>query len=452
MLITIAGFAFSVGLLIYLTVRWHWPSFLALLVASYTAGLSFGLSPDQVTSAVMKGFGTTLGDIGLTIALGALLGFILEYCGATISIARGVVSILGGRFPGIALAITGYIVSIPIYCDSGFIILNSMRRYLAKTHHVSPVFLSTVLSTALYATHTLVLPTPGPLIAAINFQLTGYLPIVLMLGLVLSLLAAVTGFVWALCVRNLVPARLESEMDGGDLVNESSNMPFLTAITPIMTPMLLITAGGIAGHGDSIVSQWIGFFGQPVNALLAGLATTLPLLKYGLEGKLQVCISKGLEAGGKIVLIVGCGGAFGYVLQNSELTELFTRNPGFINLGLFLPFVMAAIIKTAEGSTTVALITASALANPLLPALGLDTTTGRLFALFACSAGAMTIAHVNDSYFWVITEFTGMDTATALKSITVATFLQGVVVLLAVQLLAFFLDVVALQTLPFLMS
>ncbi len=141
-----------------------------------------------------------------------------------------------------------------------------------------------------------------------------------------------------------------------------------------------------------------------------------------------------------------------YVLQNSELTELFTTNPGFVNLGLFLPFVMAAIIKTAEGSTTVALITASVLINPLLPALGLDTTTGRLFALFACSAGAMTIAHVNDSYFWIITEFTGMDTATALKSITVATFLQGVVVLMVVQFLAFFLDVLTLQTLPFLVS
>ncbi len=400
----------------------------------------------------MEGFGATIGDIGLTIALGALLGYILEYCGATISIAKGIICILGGRFPGIALAITGYIVSIPIYCDSGFIILNSIRRYLAKTHNVSPVFLSTVLGSALYATHTLVLPTPGPLIAAINFQLTGYLPIVLMLGLVLSLLATVTGFLWALCIRKLVPARLESELVEEPLANESSEIPFHKAIAPIMMPMLLISAGGIASHGGSIVSQWVGFLGQPVNALLAGLAAALPLLKYGPEDKLQVCISRGLEAGGKIVLIVGCGGAFGYVLQNSELTELFTTNPGFVNLGLFLPFVMAAIIKTAEGSTTVALITASVLINPLLPALGLDTTTGRLFALFACSAGAMTIAHVNDSYFWIITEFTGMDTATALKSITVATFLQGVVVLMVVQFLAFFLDVLTLQTLPFLVS
>ncbi len=202
---------------------------------------------------------------------------------------------------------------------------------------------------------------------------------------------------------------------------------------------------------NHFISQWLGFLGQPVNALLAGLVTTLPLLKYGPAEKLQMCISKGLEAGGKIVLIVGCGGAFGYVLQSSDLIELFARNRGFVNLGLFLPFVMAAIVKTAEGSTTVALITASVLVSPLLSALGLDTTTGRLLALFACSGGAMTIAHVNDSYFWIITEFTGMDTATALKSLTVATFFQGIVVLLAVLLLVFFLDVIALQTIPFLL-
>ena len=422
MFIAIVGLLVSVGLLIYLTVRWQWPSFLALLVASYTAGFSFGLSPGQVASTVMEGFGTTLGDIGLTIALGALLGSILEYCGATISIARGIICILGGRFPGIALAIAGYAVSIPIYCDSGFIILNSIRRYLAKTHHVSPVFLNTVLGSSLYATHTLVLPTPGPLLAAINFQLTDYLPIVLILGLVLSLLAAATGFIWALCIRNLTPASLDYEKGEENLVNETVDIPFLFAITPLVTPMLLISVGGMVGHGGSVVSQWLGFLGQPVNALLAGLATTLPLLKYGPAEKLQACISKCLEAGGKIVLIVGCGGAFGYVLKNSELTELFTGNPGFVNMGLFLPFVMAAIIKTAEGSTTVALITTSVLVNPLIPALGLDTTIGRVLALFACAGGAMTIAHVNDSYFWVITEFTGMDTATTLKSITVATF------------------------------
>ncbi|MGB1272348.1 MAG: GntP family permease, partial [Endozoicomonas sp.] len=184
------------------------------------------------------------------------------------------------------------------------------------------------------------------------------------------------------------------------------------------------------------ISQWLAFAGQPVNALLAGLLFCWPLARKSQRHRLQASITKGLEAGGKIILVVGCGGAFGFILRNSGLAQLLTEHSGLIHLGLLMPFVMAALIKTAEGSATVALITASVLVEPLLPALGLDSTTGRLLALFACGGGAMTIAHVNDSFFWVIAEFTGMDTATALKSLTVATFCQGITVLVLVLIMA----------------
>ncbi len=436
MLTTSAGFIFSVGLLIYLTVRWHWPAFLALLMASYAAGLSFGFAPGLITSMVKEGFGNTLGDIGLTIALGALLGCIMEYSGATISIARGVIGLLGGRFPGIALAITGYIVSIPIYCDSGFIILNSIRKHLSHTHNVSPVFLSTVLGVSLYATHTLVPPTPGPLAAVSNLHLAGALPIVLFTGLVFSILAVSAGFLWALYMQRFQPecsehSRVENFAENSDEIH------FFVALIPILMPMLLITVGGLAGQFQGWGGELLSFLGEPINALLAGLGCCWPIIRKLPRDQLRGGgVSKGLEAGGKIALVVGCGGAFGLVLRNSDLANLITTNSGLINLGLCLPFLIAAIIKTAEGSATVALITSSALIEPLLPALGLDSTMGRVLTLFACGGGAMTIAHVNDSFFWVIAEFTGMDTLTALKSVTVATFFQGMVVLMAVQVLA----------------
>ena len=435
MLTTSVGFILSVGLLIYLTVRWHWPAFLALLMASYAAGWSFGFTPGLITSMVKEGFGNTLGDIGLTIALGALLGCIMEYSGATISIARGVIGLLGGRFPGIAMAITGYIVSIPIYCDSGFIILNSIRKHLSHTHNVSPVFLSTVLGVSLYATHTLVPPTPGPLAAVSNLHLTGALPVVLFTGLVLSILAVSAGFLWALYVQRFQPVCSE-QRKVESFAENSVEAHFFVALIPILIPMLLITVGGLAGQFQGWGGELLSFLGEPINALLAGLGCCWPIVRKLSKDNLRKCISKGLEAGGKIALVVGCGGAFGLVLRSSDLANLITTSSGLINLGLCLPFLVAAVIKTAEGSATVALITSSVLIEPLLPALGLDSTMGRVLTLFACGGGAMTIAHVNDSFFWVIAEFTGMDTLTALKSVTVATFFQGMMVLMAVQVLA----------------
>ncbi len=425
----ITGFAGSIVLLILLTVRWRCPAFLALLIASYLAGICFGMEPTTIQARITEGFGSTLGDIGLVIAFGAVLGTILEQCGATATIAQGIISALRGRYPGLALAITGYVVSIPIYCDSGFIILDSVRKYLSKLHHVSPVYLSTILGCSLYATHTLVPPTPGPLAAMANLQLGQHIASVLALGLFFSLFAVVAAFCWALVIK---PTQIEPlEKPGNTKALPVSQQPFLLAVLPIIVPIMLITMSGLLDKQSSGWVQWLLFAGNPVNALLIGLLCCWPLV----QGR-QINLVKGLEAGGKIVLVVGCGGAFGYILRGSGLSQLLTDIPGLVQWGLLLPFAIAALIKTAEGSATVALITASAMIEPMLPALGLDSTNGRLLALFACGAGAMTVAHVNDSLFWVIAEFTGMDTITALKSLTVATLCQGVSVFIGVELVA----------------
>ncbi|WP_263080802.1 GntP family permease [Endozoicomonas sp. Mp262] len=428
----ITGFACSVLLLVILTVRWRCPAFFALLMASYLAGFIFGMEPAAILERITEGFGSTLGDIGLTIVLGALLGVVLEGCGATAAIAKGMTRALGGRFPGLALAITGYIVSIPIYCDSGFIILNSIRQYLAQKHHISPVFLSTVLGCSLYATHTLVPPTPGPLAAMSNLRLSDQIPIVISMGLLFSLLAVNAAFAWALLLKSLTTKNPLVPQDCV-LPDEEPSPPFLLAILPIIVPIFLITIGGLSGAKAGSFGYWLSFLGHPVNALLTGLLCCWPLLAVS-GAKLD--FSRGLETGGKIVLVVGCGGAFGYILRGSGISEMLVGVPGLSQWGLVLPFATAAIIKTAEGSATVALITASAMIEPLLPALGLDSTSGRLLALFSCGGGAMTVAHVNDSLFWVIAEFTGMDTATALKSLTVATFFQGMAVLVGVEIMA----------------
>ncbi|MDB2384667.1 GntP family permease [Endozoicomonas sp.] len=424
------SFAGSVCLLILLTVRWRVPAFLALLVTSYFAGICFGMPFQKILSLISEGFGSTLGDIGLTIAIGALLGSMMESCGATTIIANGIIRSLGGKFPGIAMALTGYIVSIPIYCDSGFIILDSVRKNFAKKHNVSPIFLSTILGCALYATHTLVPPTPGPLAAIVNFKLVDQIAFILPLSLLFSLLAVFASFCWAEVFRHKV---IKLAVKDAPASIPQHSFSFALAMLPIVIPMALITTGGLSSHFSG--PEWVTFVGHPVTALLIGLLSCVPLvLASNVRESINTHLQKGLETGGRIVLVVGCGGAFSYILRHSGLADRVTDIPGVMQLGLFFPFLIAALIKTAEGSATVALITASSIVEPLLHSLGLDSTTGRFLALFSCGAGAMAVAHVNDSFFWVIAEFTGMDTATALKSITVATFIQGVTLFAFVQL------------------
>ncbi|PJE78211.1 Inner membrane permease YgbN [invertebrate metagenome] len=433
---SLIGLAGAVFLLVFLTVRWKVPVFLALLAASYLAGISSGSTPDVLVTQITQGFGNTLGDIGLVIVLGTLLGAILEGTGATTAIAWGILRLFRERFPGAALAAIGYVVSIPIYCDSGFVILNSVREHLSRIHRVSPVFLSTVLGCALYATHTLVPPTPGPLAAMTNLQLSGELPRILGLGLFFSLVALVAGFMWAkfYAARYLTAVQTKNTLSPADKPERNDVVTgcFLLSALPVLIPIVLISSVGWVDD-DSVLK----YLGHPVNALLIGLLCCWPLIRRsGLKGQLSPLLTKGLESGGKIILVVGCGGAFGYVLRDSGMALWLVNQPGVLQWGLFLPFLTAAFIKTAEGSATVALITASVLIDPLLPVLGLDSVNGRLLALFACGGGAMTVAHVNDSFFWVIAEFTGLDTATALKALTVATLIQGVAVLAGVQIVS----------------
>ncbi|WP_354011297.1 GntP family permease [Endozoicomonas lisbonensis] len=421
--------------LIFLTIRWRTPAFIALLLACYVAGFGFGMAPGSILLLVTTGFGDTLGAIGLTIALGAFLGVVLEHCGATTIIANGIILLFKDRFPGLVLAVTGYIVSIPIYCESGFIILDSVRKQLARSHKVSPVFLSTVLGCSLYASHTLVPPTPGPLAAITNLNLNDHISRVMPLSLLFSMVAVFAGYAWSMRFCNTPVSMAVNEKESSVAASPSFSYPFFLAILPIVIPIVLITLGGIAAGFPEL--SWLTFTGHPVNALLAGLICCWPLQRAaGLQPDWNLAVKKALETGGRILLVVGSGGAFGYVLRHGGMSEFISGLPDLGHLGLLLPFLMAALIKTAEGSATVAMITSSAMVMPLLTTLGLESNEGRILAFLACGAGAMTVAHVNDSFLWVISEFTGMDTATALKSVTVATFFQGISVLIALEFFA----------------
>ena len=188
--------------------------------------------------------------------------------------------------------------------------------------------------------------------------------------------------------------------------------------------------------GNGGFAKALLFLGQPINALLIGLVLAMRLLPNFSKETLTGWFEEGLKSAATIIIITGAGGALGTVLKATPIGAYLGDTLSQFNLGIFLPFIIAAALKTAQGSSTVALVTTSALVAPLMATLGLDSEIGRVLTVMAIGAGAMTISHANDSYFWVVSQFSGMDVSTAYKSFTVAPLIQGITTIIIVGILA----------------
>ncbi|KKD60372.1 gluconate transporter [Grimontia sp. AD028] len=426
--------------------------FLALLGAAFLTALLSGLPLDSIAKTISGGFGGILGYIGLVIMLGTIIGTILERSGAAITMADTIIKLLGDRFPRLTMSLIGYLVSIPVFCDSGYVILNSLKRAMTKRMGVSAVGMSVALATGLYATHTFVPPTPGPIAAAGNLDLTNNLGLVIGLGLIVAAATALAGLAWA----NYASSRYECGED--DEVAECyetlkaryGKLPTAAqAFSPILIPIVLICLGSIANYpsaplGDGTLKTVLAFLGSPLNALVVGLFIALPLVKTS-EDKptkgeaLTAQVSDAISTAAPILLITGAGGAFGAVLKATGVGPQLGETLSTLGIGLFMPFIVAAALKTAQGSSTVALVTTSALVAPMLGDLGLATEMGRVLTVLAIGAGAMTVSHANDSFFWVVTQFSKMSVSTAYRAQTIATLIQGMTGIITVYILSLIL-------------
>ncbi|MEK1904428.1 MAG: GntP family permease [Pseudomonas sp.] len=438
-----------IAFIVLSTTRLKLHPFLALLAAAFIAGFAYQLPSAEIVKTINAGFGNILGYIGIVIVLGTIIGVILERSGAAITMAETVIKLLGERFPTLTMSIIGYLVSIPVFCDSGFVILNSLKNALAARMKVSVVAMSVALATGLYATHTFVPPTPGPIAAAGNLGLESSLGLVIAVGLVVAFVTAMAGMWWA---NRFIGKDIALEDDGlplpaaedfAELKARYGKLPSaFQAFAPIFVPILLICLGSIAvfpskPFGEGVVLSTLIFLGQPVVALLVGLVLACTLLKSADKRKeFHDHVVEGLLSAAPILLITGAGGAFGAILKITPLGDYLGSTLSGLGIGLFMPFVVAAALKSAQGSTTVALVTTSALVAPLLGQLGLDSEMGRVLTVMAIGAGAMTVSHANDSFFWVVTQFSRMPVAVAYRAQTVATLIQGIAGIITVWLLS----------------
>lgn len=432
----------AIGFIILTTTKFKWHPFLALLCATFLTAVFAGMPLAEITSTILQKFGQTVGSIGLLIISGTLIGVMLEKSGATLVIAEAILKKIPENKPHLAMSVMGFFVSIPVFCDAAFVILSSLNKTLSVKTKTSLTALSIALATGLFAPHVLVPPTPGPIAAAANLQVTNLFWVILV-GLAVSVPVVLAGYFFSAFLIKKMPYAPEiHQADGPQEDTPTSKPRLITSLLPIIIPVLLMALGTLTDLFFSDLPKNIAlildFLGNPTVALLIGMLFAFRLQVFVSEEKsFSENINVGLRDAAVILMITGIGGAFGGVIAYLPLGEQL-QMLNITSLGLLLPFLMAAILKTAQGSSTVAIITVSAIMWELLPALGLATESGKILTIMAIGCGAMTVSHANDSYFWVVSQFSGMSLSTAYKTLTVASLIQGVVGILTVLLLSMF--------------
>ncbi|WP_020614749.1 GntP family permease [Sediminispirochaeta bajacaliforniensis] len=430
----------AVLLIILFTAKFNMNAFVVLVTIAFFYGLAIGLPPGDVVGTIRSGFGGTLGYIGIVIIAGTIIGIVLEKTGAALSMTQAILKIVGKERSPLAMSVAGYVVSIPVFCDSGYVILTPLNKALAEETGKSMAVMAVALATGLYATHTLVPPTPGPIAAA--GTLGADLGAVIGLGLIVSIPAMLAGYLWATKFASRYEIKAELQESYADLLEKYGKLPgAFHSFLPLLVPILLILLKSVAAYpshpfGQGGFSSFIQFIGDPVTALMLGIFISLTLVKKDLRKEsVSSWMGEGVKNAALILAITGAGGAFGAVLKASPMAEFINSNLSTLKLGIFLPFIISAALKTAQGSSTVAIITTSSIMAPLLSVLGLNPA----LTVLAIGAGAMVVSHANDSYFWVVSQFSGMEVSTSYKAYTSATLVEGLVAFVFVALLSIFI-------------
>ena len=451
-------FVITIVLMILMISKLNIHPFLSILSVSLVFGLIAGIPlVDQtaedgtvikgIANVVGEGFSGTFTSIGIVIILGTIIGTLLEETGAALKLADMVVNLVGEKRPELAMLIMGWVVSIPVFCDSGFVILNPIRKALTKRTAASSVAMTMCLSAGLYASHVFIPPTPGPIAAANTIGVGSDLLLVMGLGLLVSIPALAGAYFYS----KKQSANITELVDDTDSLKtyeeikaEYGTLPggFLS-LAPIIIPVILMALSNIFKimKAEGFVNDLFLFLGTPIIALAVGLIFGIILLNSrGKIDHLYEIVNESLKVAGPILFVTAAGGVLGKVIANSGIVGFITENATvFQSIGIFFPFIIAAILKTAQGSSTVAITTSAGIIAPLLPVLGLDSTVSSALVVMAIGAGAMTVSHANDSYFWVVTKFGNLRAEDGYKTQTMVTLVEGICGMLGVFILSLFL-------------
>jgi len=429
----------SIVLIILLTSVTKLNAFASLFIVALLLAM-VALPYKNVVDILKQGFGSTMASIGFLIIFGATIAVVLDKTGGAASIANYILSKTGHSRAASAMSITGFIVGLPIFCDSGYIIMSGLAKSFSSKARIALPFIAFVLATSLYSVHCLIPTHPGALAA--SGILSANIGMLILAGTIFAIPAALSAFLWVKWQTRKM-AYEEAILSDAEAVTVEQLPSVRLSLLPIAAPLLLIAIGSLLNVLNisdlNFFLKFLSFLGQPIIALMIGVLLSFPLLRTRGIKEINSVLESAIEKAGPILIVTGAGGMFGLVIKETGVGafagEFFLQT----GLGLAIPFLIASILKTAQGSSTVAIITAASFIAPMLPALGLDSETGKLLAMLAMGAGSMMVSHANDSYFWVVSRFSGISSNTTLKVYSTATIVMGLVTFLCIWVASFFM-------------
>ena len=410
--------------LFYFSYRFKIKPFLTLLIASFLFGIFLKIDILETLYLIYKGFYSIVLIIGPIIIIGTVLGKFLNETGTSKKMVNTFISYFGIDNIPLSLNLIGLIISIPVFCDAAFILMSSIVKDLSKITKKNIILLSVCLATGLYSAHVFIPPTPGPIAA--SAIINADIGLLFLIGIVVGIIVSISGYVWMKFLFKKEFKINPGEIKSHDFTSDRSIVSFL----PVIVPILLISTSTIIKYPKLDINKlpFLKIFeiiGKPEIALLIGFIMTLIFLKKDEIQSTPQWIIKSLKNSFGILLITGAGGALGYIIRESGIIDNLNLNIATGLASIFSVFILATIIKTIQGSSTVAIVTTCAITAPILQSIGMTSELEKVILIISIGSGAMTISHVNDSYFWVVTKYSNIEMNDVLKYFSSATLIQG---------------------------
>lgn len=419
----------AIILLLFLIMRLKIHAFISLLIVSTFVGLGSGMTFQEVIASIQNGMGGILGFIAIIVGLGSIIGKLLEVSGGAEALARNIVQLFGTQRTSWGLTLTGFIISIPVFLDVGFIMLVPIVYALARKSKKSTLFYAIPLLAGLAVTHAFIPPTPGPTaVAEIMGVSLGW---VIIFGFAAGIPAAiVAGPIFGKYIGNKINVAPPDFSETSEFQSQDQKADLWVILVVILLPLFLIVNATMFDvlqskqvvSGESFWVSLIQFIGHPFMALIIATLVAAYFLgfKKGFSGKEVLRFSdKALAPAGLIILVTGAGGVFKEILVDSGVGEALAQTILAYNVApIILAYILAVVIRITQGSATVAMITAAGMVAPIVSGFGLSSPEKALIVI-AIAAGSSILSHVNDSGFWLVNKYLGLTEKETLQSWTV---------------------------------
>jgi gluconate:H+ symporter, GntP family len=426
----------AILILVFLISYFKINTFLSLFCVAVGLGLASGMDATTLITAIKSGFGHTMGKIGLLIIFGVILGEILEKSHATEQMAQYILQKVGVQNTPLAIILIGFLVGLPIFCDSGFIILSGLLFSLRKSENRMPLIIC--LAGSLYAVHCLVPPHPG--ILAATTKLNADLGMTMLLGMCVAIVPTIIVFFYAKRFEKNEFSESNNFIFEEKIFKNSTWRVFLPLWLPIALMALKAILTVFFAETSNFLLSVLKFCGEPIMALLIGVLVAVPLLADKSSKNVNLLFNNAFAKSGHILAIVAAGGIFGEIVKMIlEKIDLNSVNFNSTYFWIFIPFLLTFFFKSAQGSSTVAILSAVNILEPFMNKMGIDSTLKTELFILAMGAGSMMISHANDAYFWVVTNFSKITEEQSFKAYTPMSVLMGLSTITVLWLISIFI-------------